>query len=146
MNESFPNVPIPVFENFDIWFEEKSVVLNMHESPIASFLLSSTSEADIKRLKILNYMNADFYIILFSVVDPKSFESIQTHWCKDIRNFDSKAKIFLMGTKVDLRDNVKIVNDLKSKGLSPVTFQQGTNLSRHLNTIGYFGIQHIFEI
>ncbi|KAF8888154.1 ras-related C3 botulinum toxin substrate 1-like protein [Gymnopilus junonius] len=84
-------------------------------------------------LRPLCYPQTDVFFICFSLTDPESYESVRTKWYSEVRyHGPSSAKIVLVGTKLDLRDDREIVDDLTNQNLTPISYAEGELLCRDI--------------
>jgi len=79
-----------------------------------------------------------FFLICFSIDNPDSFQNVKTKWWPEIHSFDSKAKIILVGLKLDLRDDVETIRKLQKETKTPVTTKEGEQLSEEIGAIKYW--------
>jgi len=94
-----------------------------------------------------------FFIVCFSLISPASFENVRAKWYPEVSHHCPNVPIILVGTKVDLRDDRETIEKLKSKGLSPITFQQGMQMAKEINAIKYLecsaltqkGLKNVFD-
>lgn len=116
-------------------------------------LWSTAGQEDYERLRPLSYPQTDIFLLLFSVVHPSSFEEIRAKWYPEILHYCPGVPYILVGTKIDLRANDTIINDLASKKLSPITFVQGLSLSTEIGAVRYMecsaltqqGLKNVFH-
>jgi Ras-related C3 botulinum toxin substrate 1 len=74
------------------------------------------------RLRPLCYPNTDVFIICFSLVQPSSAANVLSKWGPEIMHHtggNPDIPIFLVGTKVDLREDEITMRDLASKNEKP---------------------------
>lgn len=97
------------------------------------FLLWDTAGAEhYDVLRPLSYSETDCFLIVYSAIDRKSFDNVESKWVADIKEKgEPGVPYILVGNKVDLRDNYK---DDK-----PVTLDDLTKLKRKV------GAEKIFE-
>jgi small GTP-binding protein len=82
--------------------------------------------------------NKDFILLCFSLVIPASFNNINKHWMKEIKeNMASAVPIVLIGLQLDLRNNPQIVEDLVDKGTSAIDYDMGRELADEIGAVGY---------
>ncbi|KAF8891571.1 P-loop containing nucleoside triphosphate hydrolase protein [Gymnopilus junonius] len=113
-------------------------VVDHHAVSLRLFDTSSGPNPNYDGLRISAYSHTDVIFICFSLVDPESYESVRTKWYPEISRHAPRAKILLIGTKVDLRDDLEVVEDLENRNLKPVTYQQGLAMCRDISAAGYF--------
>ena len=66
----------------------------------------------------LSYPQTDVFLICFSVVNPTSFENVRAKWYSEIKYYCPDTPIILVGTKVDLRDDLHTLERLHVSHLS----------------------------
>ena len=74
------------------------------------------------------------FLLCFSVVDPDSFESVEKKWIPDIETYFKQKKrktpkIILIGTKIDLREDSRIIEKLAKRKRKPIKFEQGIKMA-----------------
>ena len=79
----------------------------------------------------------DVFVLCFSLVDPASFENVKTKYVPEIRLFCPNVPIILVGTKLDLREDKEVVQNLAEKGLSPITYSQGLQMQEEIGAATY---------
>ena len=98
----------------------------------------TAGEEGYARLRTLSYPKTDLVFLCFSVVNPTSFNSTQDRWMKEIATHNPKhSGIILLGTKIDLRDDVDTLNMLSKEGKTPISYQEGQKLAEEIGAIGY---------
>ncbi|XP_077292879.1 cell division control protein 42 homolog [Arctopsyche grandis] len=88
------------------------VVLNIGREQHDLCLFDTAGQEDYERLRSLVYSNTDVFLACFSVVDPYSFERVKSYWMPKIARFNKQTPFLLVGTKIDQRDDPKIINEL----------------------------------
>ena len=60
------------------------------------------------------YKNADIIVMGYDVTNKQSFEEIKSFWYKIIKDLSKTNFIYLLGNKIDLKDNIEVnENDVK---------------------------------
>ena len=100
-----------------------------------------------------SYSNVDILIVCFSIASPTSYANIRQAWMREIsKSRYSDVPIMLVGTKMDLRDDPKVIEDLARQNQAPITKDQGELLAREINAVKYMecsaltkvGLQEMF--
>lgn len=69
-------------------------------------LFSDTAgQEDYDRLRPLCYPQTDVFLVFFSVSSRNSFRNVKSKWYPELQHFNPLAKIILVGSKIDLREN-----------------------------------------
>ena len=103
----------------------------------------------------LSYTRADLFVIVFSVVEPASFERVETkvsynhvpieyqfilffaQWHKEILKYNHEAPIILIGTKIDLREDPDTLDRLAQHKKTPITKKMGAKMAKHIRAVCY---------
>ena len=105
------------------------------------------------RLRPLSYPDTDMVVICFSVTDPDSLQNVIDKWVPEIKNFCPGTPFVLVGTKCDLRDDVRTVSTLKRAKQLPVTTEQARRIAKQIKALKYiecsatqgFNTQRVFD-
>jgi GTPase SAR1 family protein len=82
---------------------------------------------DYDRLRPLSYPSTDIFLICFSLVTPVSFNNVKSKWAQEVTHHCPDAKILLVGTKSDLKDDKEVLDKLAKEGQQAITQQQVNN-------------------
>ncbi|XP_022095622.1 rho-related protein racA-like [Acanthaster planci] len=115
----FPRDYIPV--TFDYWSFETVIA---GKTITHALVDTSKTGEDYDRLRPLNYPHTDVFLMCFSVELRSSFESIESRWLPEIRQYMPDTPIILVATKIDLRG---------SPQHSCITFDEGLELAKKHN-------------
>ena len=127
-NNTFPDGYEPtIFDNY-------SVVVTLNGLPMTLALWDTAGQEDYDRLRPLSYPQTDVFLICYSLINPESLENAHKKWLPEVRLHCPTAKILLVGTKADLRDNAAYVAELESKGRSVVIEADAAALASRLGT------------
>ena len=144
---AFPGEYIPtVFDNYSahVLFEEKPIYLGLWDT---------AGQEDYDILRPLSYPGTDVFLICFSLVSPTSFENVSAKWYPEVSHHCPNTPIVLVGTKLDLRNNAQVIEKLREKCLSPITYTQGMKLMERIGASKYVecssltqdGLKQVFE-
>jgi len=128
---TFPEEYVPtVFDNYsaNVMVDGKTVSLGLWDT---------AGQEDYDRLRPLSYPSTDVFLICFSLVNPSSFTNVKTKWMPEVHHHCPDAKILLVGTKVDLREDKETLDKLRQLDQNPITPAQGESMAREIRAVGY---------
>lgn len=79
------------------------------------------------------------FVILFSLVDQKSFDTVRGYR-DEAMDVCPGVPIILVGTKTDLRDDQETIEQLKAEGLAPITTERGLKMSEEIEAVKYMEV------
>jgi len=130
-NNKFPEEYIPtVFDNYVVNITAGSDTIELG-------LWDTAGQEEYDRLRPLSYANANVFLVCFAVVNPISFENIVSKWYQEVVHFCQDVPLVLVGTKVDLRKDEKIIESLRQTNQQPITTAQGQDLARKIKAFKY---------
>jgi len=141
----FPVDYVPtVFDNFTTGVEVDGNHINFA-------LWDTAGQEEYSRLRALSYPETDVFLLCFSVVSPPSFDNIKTKWFPEVDHHCPEAKKILVGTKIDLRNDKKILEELNGEKLP--TTEMGENMAKEIGAKAYLecsaytqeGLKRVFE-
>ena len=115
-----------IFDNYTT-----NVIVN--NTPISICFWDTAGQEDYDRIRPLSYPSTDVFLLCYSIISPSSYNNIKEKWIKEIRTHCPNAKIILVGTKSDLRNNYEIISNLDKQNLKPITYSQGIELKEIIN-------------
>jgi len=92
-------------------------------------------------------------MLCFSVISETSYSNVKTKWYPEVMHHCPSAQVLLVGTKVDLRNDEDMLENLKDKGLSPIPSSQGEELAKEIKAFNYMecsaltmdGLKEVFD-
>jgi small GTP-binding protein len=144
----FPEDYVPtVFDNYsaNVMVGDEKVTINLWDT---------AGQEEYDRLRPLSYTQTDIFLICFSVVEPSSFQNVSSKWIPEIRHHSPKdTKILLIGTKIDLRDDPHVLDELDEQGFKPISEQEAAQLAKSLGIVNYLecsaasqkGVREVFD-
>ena len=131
-----------------IFFISQKYKLSFFISPI---YIAGQEEYD--RLRPLSYANANVFLLCFSIVNPTSFTNIEAKWYKEVLHYAPNVPLILVGTKLDLREDMETIEKLSKSGAKPVTPEQGVELGKKIKAFKYMecsamkrdGLKDVFD-
>ncbi|KAJ6251071.1 hypothetical protein M0813_15893 [Anaeramoeba flamelloides] len=128
---SFPGEYVPtIFDNY-------SANVMVDGEPININLWDTAGQEDYDRLRPLSYPQTDVFLVCFSIISPTSFSNVKSKWIPEIKYYCEGLPIVLVGTKLDLRNNNKILKKLEEKQLEPISYQKGIKLGEEIGAYKY---------
>merc|ERR550514_2662142 len=119
-------------------------------------LISYTTNAlpeDYDRLRPLSYPQTDVFLVAFSLISRASFENVKQKWWPELKHHCPGVPTILVGTKLDLRSDANTVAKLREKNQTPITFEEGVEMSRQIGATKYLecsaltqkGLKNVFD-
>lgn len=100
-------------------------------------LVDGSINDELERLRPLCYKNADVFLLCYSVVRPGSFTNLTERWLPEIRLHSPGTPLVLVGTQLDLREDVQVLIDLAQNQQRPVGTEEGRRLAEELGAVGF---------
>lgn len=130
-SNAFPSDYVPTV------FDDYSANILVNGVSVGLGLWDTAGAEDYDRLRPLAYPGTDVFLLCYSVVCQTSYDSITTKWINEIRQYDDKVPIVIVGTKIDLRDDTATINILKQSNMEPLTQTQGETLAKTMKAKKY---------
>ncbi|KAJ7969586.1 Rac-like GTP-binding protein [Quillaja saponaria] len=125
----FPTDYIPtVFDNFSANVAVDGNIVNLG-------LWDTAGQEDYSRLRPLSYRGADVFVLTFSLISRPSYENVLKKWMPELRRFAPDVPVVLVGTKLDLREDMGFLAD--HLGSNIVTSDQGEELRKQIGAAAY---------
>ncbi|XP_071369174.1 LOW QUALITY PROTEIN: rho-related GTP-binding protein RhoU [Centroberyx affinis] len=100
-------------------------------------LEDGSSNDELDRLRPLCYRNADVFLLCYSVVRPSSFRSLADRWVPEIQRHCPGAPLVLVGTQLDLKEDVQVLIRLARDQERPVGSEEGRRLAQEIGAAGF---------
>jgi cell division control protein 42 len=105
----------------------------MYNNEVAQLSLWDTAgQDDYDHLRPLSYPLTDVFIVCYDVTSPTSYRNVLDKWYPELSVHGPGVPIVLCATKVDLRDDAKVVEALRKRGTEPVSVEEGDVLRKHI--------------
>ena len=95
-------------------FDTFEVIENVQGEEVALNVFYTDGADDLSQLRPLTYLNADVFLVLYSVCVRRSFLNVEKKWIAEIRQGNPNVPIVLGARKTDLRDNARLVRSICS--------------------------------
>eukprot|EP01098_Paradermamoeba_levis_P003446 TRINITY_DN156_c0_g2_i5.p1 TRINITY_DN156_c0_g2~~TRINITY_DN156_c0_g2_i5.p1 ORF type:complete len:200 (-),score=59.49 TRINITY_DN156_c0_g2_i5:47-646(-) len=130
-SNTFPTEYVPtVFDNY-------SANIMVDGKTISIGLWDTAGQEDYDRLRPLSYPQTDVFLICFSVVNPTSYSNVKSKWHPEVNHHCPEAKIILVGTKLDMREDPETLEKLQENGKKPITEAEGQQLAKEISGMMY---------
>ena len=143
----FPTEYIPtVFDNY-------AVNVRVGDENITLGLFDTAGQEAYDRLRPLAYSQSDVFLVCFSVVLPSSYVNVSEKWAPEVVHNCPNIPFVLVGTQVDLRDDISVQRKLAKMKQRPVTRELGLKLAKEIGASKYVecsaltqrGIKDVFD-
>jgi len=129
--DEFPSEYVPtVFDNYETAVMMDNVCYNLN-------LWDTAGQEEYDKLRHLSYPETDIFVVCYSVVDPDSYSNVPARWIKELREHCPDTPVLLVGTKIDLRGDTTITNDLRTQGKKELAVDDGNKLGREIKAVKY---------
>ncbi|KAK5650893.1 hypothetical protein RI129_001922 [Pyrocoelia pectoralis] len=99
-------------------FDSYSMNVRVHGKTCTIILQDTAGQEEYDRLRPLAYPETDVFIMCFSVDKRASYNNIANKWIPEVRHHRPTAKIILVATKTDLRnENPKAISNKEGLAL-----------------------------
>ncbi|MCJ1248036.1 Rho GTPase [Trapelia coarctata] len=127
----FPSEYVPtVFDNY-------AVTVMIGDEPYTLGLFDTAGQEDYDRLRPLSYPQTDVFLVCFSVTSPASFENVREKWFPEVHHHCPGVPCLIVGTQVDLRDDLQVRDKLAKQRMTPVSKTDGEKMARELGAVKY---------
>ena len=104
-------------------------------------------------MRPLSYPDTNVFLLCFSLVEHSSFVNAKVKWHTEISKHCPSAHVILVGTKLDLRNDVNYVKKMEAREEKIVTYKEGQELADFLDAAGYvecssktkIGLKKVFD-
>jgi small GTP-binding protein len=109
----------------------------VHGKEVKFSLWDTAGQEGYARIRTLSYPKTDIFLLCFSVDNHPSLVNVKDRWHKEIQQHCPTAPIILVGTKIDLRDDQKTIDDLAKQDKAPITEEMGAAMAEDIGAIKY---------
>lgn len=118
-------------------FDNYVVNLTAGQDTIELGLWDTTGQEEYDRLRPLSYTHVNVFLLLFSVVNPVSYENISNKWVPELIHFCPDVPCILVGCQIELRGEEKALERLRKQGQQPIMPEHGQQLAKKIKAVKY---------
>ncbi|KAF8290439.1 hypothetical protein DL93DRAFT_2150986 [Clavulina sp. PMI_390] len=126
-------------------FDNNVVTAMIGDTPYSLHIYDTTTDGHYERLRPLSYPMTDVFLICFSIASPESFENVKDKWFPEVHHHCPHVACLLVGTKVDLRADPKVVANLAKKNQSTVAKTDGEKLAKDIRAYRYIEVSALIH-
>jgi Ras-related C3 botulinum toxin substrate 1 len=128
---AFPGEYVPtVFDNYNA----NAIV---DGTPVNLGLWDTAGSDEYDSLRPLSYPGTDVFLLCFSLFSRPSLNNIKSKWWPEVKEHAEGTPIILVGTKADLREKEKAVENLKKDGHEPISKAEGEEVAKTISAVSY---------
>lgn len=130
-DEEFPKDYVPtIFDNYNanVTVDGRTIDLGLWDT---------AGQEDYDKLRPLSYPGTNVFVVCFSVVNPASYDNVSSKWVVEIEEHCPGIPIILCGTKMDLREDKKALEELKNMGQEAISQKMGEKKAKEIGAVKY---------
>jgi len=118
-------------------YDKYNVLVTVNREPVQLQLCDTAGQDDFDRLRPLSYPGVDVFLLCFSIVNPMSFLNVKEKWFPELQSNEPGVPIVLVGTQLDLRNDVRVLVELAGYGERPVSEDEGRSAAADIGAMAY---------
>eukprot|EP00063_Salmo_salar_P056596 XP_014031431.1 PREDICTED: rho-related GTP-binding protein RhoU-like isoform X2 [Salmo salar] len=118
-------------------FDNFAAMVVVDGKPVRLQLCDMAGQDELDRIRPLCYHNADVFLLCYSVVRPSSFRNATDRWAPEIRRHCPGAPMVLVGTQLDLREDVQVLVQLARNEERPVGTEEAQQLAQDIGAVSF---------
>ncbi|KAJ2828015.1 GTPase Cdc42 [Coemansia sp. 'formosensis'] len=123
------------------------------DEPYTLGLFDTAGQEDYDRLRPLSYPQTDVFLVCFSVTSQASYENVKEKWFPEVLHHCPGVPCIIVGTQVDLREDVVTLEKLAKNRQKAILAEQGHALAKELKAVKYVecsaltqkGLKNVFD-
>jgi len=128
---TFPGTYSPtVFDNY-------TANVMVDGKPIQLGLWDTAGQDEYDHLRPMSYNDTDVFLVCFSLSNRESFDNITVKWIPELQKHAPTVPMLLIGTKLDLRNDKKLVSELIQKKQPAVSTEEGQKKHAEIGAVSY---------
>eukprot|EP01129_Flabellula_baltica_P006837 TRINITY_DN260_c0_g1_i1.p1 TRINITY_DN260_c0_g1~~TRINITY_DN260_c0_g1_i1.p1 ORF type:complete len:182 (-),score=33.23 TRINITY_DN260_c0_g1_i1:97-642(-) len=130
--------------------ENYTATVLINDKPCSVSLWDTAGQEEYDRIRPLSYADATVFVMCFSVASEMSFHNLSMKWYPEISHHCPQAKIIVVGTKADVRDDKEMRKNVKGRIIPE---DEGQHFAQIINACKYIecssvsmeGIKDVFN-
>ncbi|KAM6972301.1 rho-related GTP-binding protein RhoU [Aplochiton taeniatus] len=118
-------------------FDNFAAMVVVDGKPIRLQFCDVAGQDELECLRSLCYKHADVILLCYSVVRPCSFRNTTDRWLPEIHRHCPAATVVLVGTQVDLREDVQVLIQLAKNQERPVSTEEGQQRAVEIGAVSF---------
>ena len=120
-------------------FEGYCADVTVDRKPVNLCFWDTPGQEEFEKIRRLSYPLTDVFLLCFSLVNRRSFENVRNEWIPELRHYHQtpSTPIVLVGTKLDLREDVASVDKMEEEQAPPITHAQGLAMAEECKAAKY---------
>ncbi|CAG7659093.1 unnamed protein product [Allacma fusca] len=127
----------PSEEIFYNGYQKYSKSVTLGEAQINLTLWDTAADEEWNRVRTILYPQTNVILLCFSIDDPTSFQNIRKRWYREVKHHCPDIPKILVGTKLDLREDIANAEKLKAAKKDPITYSKGVSLAKTIGAVKY---------
>ncbi|KAL9934400.1 hypothetical protein V8E36_006856 [Tilletia maclaganii] len=100
-------------------------------------LWDTAGQEDFDRLRSLSYTDTNLVVLCFAVDNHISLQNVSDRWIPEINEHSPGTPIVLVALKCDLRQDPDTLSKLSQRGLAPIQYDAGLQVTRAIRAAAY---------
>merc|ERR1712096_337326 len=134
--EKFPDDYVPTI------FDSYNVNVTVDGDPLSIGLWDTASQDEYEKLRPISYPNTDVFLLLFDITNTTSFYNVSKKWLKEIRHYNPRTPIILVGTQSDKKYNS---NTIKRDDSENLVKENNLQCYVECSALNNSGIKRVFD-
>ena len=85
----------------------------------------------------LFYVDADVLILMYSILDRATFDSIETRWRREVSEYCPNTPVILVAAKTDLRSDAGVLSTVAKLKQSLVSTEEGAEMAQRIGAVHF---------
>jgi small GTP-binding protein len=110
-------------------YENSNKNIKINSKDYSVYLRDTYPDPNYDHRRLLSYPDTDVFVICYDVQNESSLENIKSKWIPEISYHCPNTPYLIVANKIDLRENDDLIQILKEKERTMVTYETGYNFA-----------------